>query len=107
MNIAELNKKITDQAFMLEKAKANGVMVNQEVERTKNILFNNMNGIIEALKYAQDAEKKINLLTVEIDSADAELQEKDDEINALKKAVAKAQQSKAKEKKTDVEQGVQ
>ena len=85
IDMKELKAKIEEQVFRFRKAKSTGMLINQETERTKNVLLNNVDGIIEALDYAIGAEEKIERLTVEIESADAELQEKDDEIAELKK----------------------
>ena len=85
MNIKELRKTVVDQAFALEKAKVRGVMVNQETERTKNVLMNKLDDIVEALTYAEEAEEKIQRLTVEIEAADEELGELDDKIKELEK----------------------
>lgn len=84
MTVAELKSLITDQQFKLKKARTRGMMVAQETERMSNLLVNYMDDIISALDLAINAEKKIELLTVEIDSSDAELREKDDEIRSLK-----------------------
>ena len=100
MTNKELYEKISDAAFSYRRAAANVAFPAPHVERMKNILFNNLGEIEEALKYAAEAEKQIHVLTVEIESADAELKEKDDEIAALKKQ--KKQTTKAK--KPDVEQ---
>ena len=89
MQITELRDKIAAQAFTMRKAQSRGTMVSQETERMKNILMNNLDEIIEALNVAADAEEKIARLTVEIMSADEELQEKDDEIKELKAAAEK------------------
>ena len=89
MQITELRDKIAAQAFTMRKAQSRGPMVSQETERMKNILMNNLDEIIEALNVAADAEEKIARLTVEIMSADEELQEKDDEIKELKAAAEK------------------
>lgn len=98
MNIKELRDKLSEQAFNLEKAKSRGMMVNQETERMRNLLVNNLDGIMEALDYAVGAEEKIERLTVEVESADAELLDKDDEIAELKAKLEKpAKKAKAKE----------
>lgn len=89
MEIKELYEKISDLSFNLHKVMANTVNFVPHVERTKNVLYNNLGEIEEALKFAMDAEKKIKVLEVEIESADAELQEKDDYIRELKEALEK------------------
>ena len=89
MTIKELKQTLDDQAFALKKAKTRGFMVNQETEKMRNILVNNLDDILAALNVAIDAEERIARLVVEVESADAELVEKDDEIKALKEAVDK------------------
>lgn len=89
MTINELKQKLDDQAFAMEKAKTRGFMVNQETEKMRNILVNNLDDILVALDVAIDAEERISRLVVEIESADAELAEKDDEIAALKAKLEK------------------
>lgn len=105
MNAKELKEKISEQQFKLKKAKTSGMMVAQETDRLRNILVNSLDDILEALDMAISAEDRIECLTVEIESADAELQEKDDEIKALKEAVANkpAAKSKSKAKTENVE----
>lgn len=89
MTIKELKQTLDDQAFALKKAKTRGFMVNQETEKMRNILVNNLDDILAALDVAIDAEERIARLVVEVESADAELAEKDDEIKALKEAADK------------------
>lgn len=89
MGYKELYEKIRDQAFSMRKALGNTVSTAPHINQMKNVLYNNLDEIEEALKFAMDAEKKIKVLEVEIDSADAELQEKDDYIRELKEALEK------------------
>ena len=89
MTIKELKQTLDDQAFALKKAKTRGFMVNQETEKMRNILVNNLDDILAALDVAIKAEEKIARLVIEVENADAELAEKDDEIKALKEAVDK------------------
>ena len=84
MTIKELKQAIDDQAFALKKAKTRGFMVNQETEKMRNLLVNSLDDILAALDVAIGAEDKIARLVVEVESADAELKEKDDEIAELK-----------------------
>lgn len=100
MEIKELYEKIREQLFRVESARSKGMMVNAEIDREKNILYNNAEAIRDALAFAVDAEKKIRVLETEIDDADRELKEKDNEIKRLLKAPKK----KAAPAK-DVEQG--
>ncbi len=97
MNIKELREEIENQAFAVNKAKSRGIAVNQEKERMRNILMNRVDEIVEALKYAETQDVRIEHLAVEVESADQELQEKDKEIAELKKL-------KGKGKKQDGEQ---
>lgn len=89
MTVKELKQTIEEQAFALKKAKTRGFMVNQETEKMRNILVNNLDDILAALDVAIDAEERIARLVVEVESADAELVEKDDEIAALKAKLEK------------------
>ena len=89
MTIKELKQTLDDQAFAMKKAKTRGFMVNQETEKMRNILVNNLDDILAALDVAIKAEEKIARLVIEVENADAELAEKDDEIKALKEAVDK------------------
>lgn len=105
MTVKELKQTIEEQAFALKKAKTRGFMVNQETEKMRNILVNNLDDILAALDVAIDAEERIARLVVEVESADAELKEKDDEIKALKEA---ADRPVGKRKKLSlVEDGVE
>lgn len=89
MTIKELKETLSAQAFALKKAKTRGFMVNQETEKMRHLLVNNLDDIMSALDVAIEAEEKIARLVVEVESADAELAEKDDEIKALKEAADK------------------
>lgn len=73
----ELLIRIDDQMFRLNRAKANNILVNQEVERTKTILYHHAAQILEALRLAVEAEEKIALLEAELNDAEAELSEMD------------------------------
>lgn len=89
IDITELRTKLEEQAFRLHSAQSNGIMVNQETERTKNVLLNNLGEIITALKAAEGAAEQINELEAEVASADAELKELDDEIKKLRAGAGK------------------
>ena len=104
MNVKEVKSKLEEQAFRLKKAQTTGMMVNQETDRMRNLLVNNMDEIMEALAYAVDAEEKLERLTVEITSADEELDEKDDEIKQLREELETLKAGKLKGKQ-DVKQG--
>lgn len=107
MNIKEVREKIEEQAFRLKKASTNRIMVANETERMKNVLYNNVSEIIEILKFAESANEKIDRLYIEVENADAELQDKDDEIKALKEAAARPAAKSKSKKVPNVEQGVQ
>ena len=80
MEIKELYEKIRSQNFNMRKGMANSVNHTQFIEQTKNVLFNNTDAIEEALKYAVEAEQQIRLLEVELNDAEAEI----DELTAKK-----------------------
>lgn len=97
-DINELYTKISEQAFRWNHARSNGMMVNQETERLKNIVINNINNIVEALKYAAEASEKMAILEAELDAADEELKELDDKIKELQNAAASKPAAKGKTK---------
>lgn len=97
-DINGLHAKVAEQTFRWRHAQSNGMMVNQETERLKNILLNNIDDIVTALQYAAEAEETIKTLETELDSADAELKELDDEIKKLRNAAAAKPAAKAKNK---------
>lgn len=102
MNVKELKAKLEEQAFALKKAQSVGMMVNQETDRMRNLLVNNTDEIMEALAFAVEAEEKIERLTVEVASADEELDEKDDEIKQLREELETLKAGKLKGKRQDV-----
>lgn len=83
MEVKELVQKLEEQAFKLNIAKSNGNMVPQETERMKNVLMNNCDEIVAQLKRIAKMEENIMMLEQEIDDADAELKEKDQQIEEL------------------------
>lgn len=91
MDIKELREKLSEQAFKLKKARANGTMVMQETERMKNLLVNNCDAIVEALMRVEKLEQEIAVLNMELDDAERELDE------AKKNASAKKTTAKKKE----------
>jgi len=84
MELKELYEKIRSQNFNMRKGISNSVNHTPFIEQTKNVLFNNTDAIEEALKYAVEAEQKIQILEVELNDAEAEI----DELTA-KKTTAK------------------
>lgn len=75
MEIKELREKLSEQAFKLKKARANGTTVMQETERMKNLLVNNCDAIVEALTRVEKLEQEIAVLNMELDDAERELDE--------------------------------
>lgn len=59
-------------------------------ERLKNVLFNNVKGILDVLGESAKKDKQIKELTEERDMLDVSLKEADDEITKLKKSASKA-----------------
>lgn len=91
MEIKELREKLSEQAFKLKKARANGTMVMQETERMKNLLVNNCDAIIDVLTRVEKLEQEVAVLNMELDDAERELDE------AKKDASAKKTTAKKKE----------
>ena len=85
MELKELYEKIRSQNFNLRRGLANSVNHTPFIEQTKNVLYNNTDAIEEALKFAVDAENKIKILEVELNDAEAEI----DELTAKTKTTAK------------------
>lgn len=83
MDIKALYQKISEQNFRLRRVLGNTNAPGAAIEQTKNVLYNNAAAIEEALAYAADAEKKIQILEVELDDAERELDEKDKLIKEL------------------------
>jgi len=75
VNYQELYEKVRDVAFSTRRALANTVAPASHVERAKNVLYNNMDAIEAALKFAADAEKQIQVLEVELEDAEREIDE--------------------------------
>ncbi len=70
-----LYEKIRDIAFNTRKGIANTAAPARFVEQAKNVLYNNMDGIEAALKFAAEAEKQIKVLEIELADAERELDE--------------------------------
>lgn len=92
----ELAKTLSDAAFKYRNAVRNRIMVNQEQERLKNILINNLDDIVEALEEAGKADEKIRMLETEIEDADAELAELDKQLKEARKPAPAKAKPKAK-----------
>ena len=105
MEIKELREKLSDQAFKLKKARANGTMVMQETERMKNLLVNNCDAIIEVLTRAEKLEQEVAILNMELDDAERELDEAKGKKPAETEDVAKVvKKTTAKKKETSPEE---
>ena len=91
MEIKELYEKISNIAFATRRGVENTSTPNRYIEQAKNILYNNMDAIEEALKKAVKMEKDVAVLTLELDDAERELTEikKAQETAAPKKTTAK------------------
>ena len=87
MDYQGLYEKIRDMAFGVRRGIENTSVPMRFVEQAKNILYNNMDDIEAALKFASEASKKIEVLEVELADAERELDE-----------LTKATTSKAKKK---------
>ena len=75
VNYKELYEKVRDVAFSTRRALTNTAAPMSHVERAKNVLYNNMDAIEEALKFASEAQKEIQLLEVELADAEHEIDE--------------------------------
>lgn len=75
MDIKNLYTKISEQRFRLRRVIANTVNHGPVIEQTKNMLYNNIAEIEEALEYAAKAEDQIKLLELELSDAERELDE--------------------------------
>lgn len=85
MNFKELSELISEQVFTLKRVLGNSAAPGRVIDQTKNILYNHVEEIEAALKYASEAEKKISILEVELGDAEREL----DELNKAGKKTAK------------------
>ena len=86
MEIKGLYEKISNQNFTLKRVIGNSAAPGAVIEQTKNVLYNNIDAIEEALKYAADAEGQIRVLEQELDDAEREI---DELTKAGKKATGK------------------
>jgi len=83
MERKELYEKIRSSSFGMRKGMSNTTNHAPLVEQMKNILYNNLADIEEALKFAAEAEEQIKVLELELADAERELDE------ALKKTTQK------------------
>lgn len=84
----ELYEKIRDMAFAVRNGIANTAAPMRFVEQAKNVLYNNMDGIEAALKFAADAQDQIKVLELELSDAERELDELTHKTTAKKKPKA-------------------
>lgn len=75
MNRTELYEKIRDSHFNMRKGISNTNNHGPFMEQMKNILLNNLDEIEDALKFASEAEKQIQVLELELADAERELDE--------------------------------
>ena len=75
MDIKAIYGKISEQNFRLKRVLENSSAPGSTIEQTKNILYNNIDEIEAALKYAAEAEKKIQVLELELSDAEREIDE--------------------------------
>ena len=73
MTINELYQQISEEAFTMRRGINNTSNPTPFRERMKNILYNNLDEIENALKYAAEANDKITALEIMLDDADAEI----------------------------------
>ena len=90
MGYKELYEKIRDMAFTVRHGINNTSTPLRFVEQAKNILYNNMDDIEKALKFAAEAGKKIQVLELELNDAERELDEATKKTTQKKKATPKA-----------------
>lgn len=90
MTRKELYEKIRDNSFNMRKAISNTAVHAPYIERMKNVLYNNLSEIEDALKYASEAEKQIQVLEVELADAERELDEANKKTTQKKQRSAKA-----------------
>lgn len=83
-------EKVRDVAFNTRKGIANSATPLRFVEQAKNVLYNNMDEIEEALKYASEASDNIRILEVELSDAERELDELTKKTTPKKKGSSKA-----------------
>lgn len=84
----ELYEKIRDMAFAVRNGIANTAVPMRFVEQAKNVLYNNMDGIEAALKFAADAQDQIKVLELELSDAERELDELTKKTTTKKKQKA-------------------
>ena len=89
-NYQETYEKIRDIAFVTRRAIGNTAAPGGHIERAKNVLYNNMDAIEDALRFAASAAKQIEILEVELADAEREIDELTKKTTQKKKAKATA-----------------
>lgn len=90
VNYQELYEKIRDMAFATRRAIANTAAPGGHIEKAKNVLYNNMGAIEDALRFAASAAKQMEILEVELADAERELDELTKKTTQKKKTKAAA-----------------
>lgn len=98
MTIQQLASQLSDAKFDYECARSKGTMIPRHREILRNVLETDLDEIMKALEFAANAEKQIEVLTQEIEDADAELALQDKEIKELKAALEATAKKPAKKK---------
>ena len=89
-NYQETYEKIRDIAFVTRRAIGNTAAPGGHIERAKNVLYNNMDAIEDALRFAASAAKQIEILEVELADAERDIDELTKKTTQKKKAKATA-----------------
>ena len=90
MDYKQIYEKISDMAFTVRKGIANTAVPLRFVEQAKNVLYNNMDEIEAALKFAAEASKQIEVLELELADAERELDEATKKTTQKKKTTVSA-----------------
>ena len=88
MDYKKLYEKIRDVAFNTRKGIENTAAPLRFVEQAKNVLYNNMDDIEAALKFASEAAKQIEVLELELADAERELDQAEKKTTQKKKTRA-------------------
>ena len=89
-NYQEIYEKIRDMAFATRRAIGNTAAPGGHIERAKNVLYNNMDAIEDALRFAASAAKQMEILEVELADAEREIDELTKKTTQKKKTKATA-----------------
>lgn len=96
MDIMNLLEELDHAKLVLRQAQARNSGVMSARDGIKNILFNNLDGIVDTLKGAEGKETEIRGLKEEVNMLNNALEEADEENNKLRKELAEAQPKKKK-----------